>query len=119
MNEYLKMPWSMEDTVKNLEEIEQHIVGILKKANVDGMGEKDAAEFAFDFERAMISLKKQIPKPPRLWGDGEWDGEVVYDMYDCPNCGKSYEIDDQYDYCPNCGQAIKWEDGEEDAKTDR
>ena len=25
-----------------------------------------------------------------LWGDGYSNGELVYDMYDCPNCGKHY-----------------------------
>lgn len=47
---------------------------------------------------------------PTLWGDGYSDGELVYDMYDCPNCGKHYELYyEKYDYCPNCGQKINWE----------
>lgn len=46
---------------------------------------------------------------PDLWGDGYADGHLVYDMYDCPNCGKEYELDyEQYDYCPNCGQKLDW-----------
>lgn len=46
---------------------------------------------------------------PDLWGDGYADGHLVYDMYDCPNCGKQYELDyEQYDYCPNCGQKLDW-----------
>ncbi len=29
---------------------------------------------------------------------------MVYDMYDCPGCGESYEDDyDDYKYCPKCG----------------
>lgn len=55
------------------------------------------------------ALDKQISQTPTLWGDGYSDGELVYDMYDCPNCGKHYELDyEQYDYCPNCGQKLDW-----------
>lgn len=48
------------------------------------------------------------PKIPHIWGDGyDEDGNIIYDMYDCPNCGKSYEIDySDYKHCPECGQAI-------------
>lgn len=52
--------------------------------------------------------EKQIKKKPNIWGDGyDSEGKMIYDMYDCPNCGKSYEIDySDYEYCPECGQAI-------------
>ena len=52
--------------------------------------------------------ERQIPKPPNIWGDGyDNEGNIIYDMYDCPNCCKSYEIDyHDYKYCPECGQAI-------------
>ncbi len=50
---------------------------------------------------------KDVPTKPELISDGDYDGEPVYDMWQCPNCGKLYEIDyDVYDYCPNCGQHI-------------
>lgn len=56
------------------------------------------------------ALKKQISEEPFLSGDGYWNGELVYDTWECPNCDKSYELDyEEYDYCPNCGQKIKWE----------
>lgn len=56
------------------------------------------------------ALEKQIPEEPFLSGDGYWNGELVYDTWECPNCDKSYELDyEEYDYCPNCGQKIKWE----------
>lgn len=56
-----------------------------------------------------FAIDKQIPQVPHIWGDGYADGELVYDMYDCPNCGKHYELDyEQYDYCPNCGQKLDW-----------
>ena len=58
---------------------------------------------------ACAALEKQIPKNPYLSGDGYWNGQLVYDIWDCPNCGKSYEVDyDNYDYCPECGQRIDW-----------
>lgn len=63
-----------------------------------------------DLSNIIVALSKQVPQTPTLWGDGYSDGELVYDMYDCPNCGKSYELDyEQYDYCPNCGQKMDWE----------
>lgn len=59
------------------------------------------------------AVDKQIAERPELWGDGYADGELVYDMYSCPNCGKSYEIDETYDYCPNCGKKIDWSEAGE------
>lgn len=56
---------------------------------------------------AIEALEKQVPKEPNYEGDGYWDGELVYDTWICPNCGKYYEVDyDDYKYCPECGQAI-------------
>lgn len=58
-------------------------------------------------EECREAMEKQKAKQPDIWGDGYSEGKLVYDMYDCPNCGKSYEIDhDDYDYCPNCGQKL-------------
>ena len=55
------------------------------------------------------ALEKQIPKKPTYEGDGYWYGQLVYDTWVCPNCGKGYEVDyDNYDHCPDCGQAIDW-----------
>lgn len=59
---------------------------------------------------AINALRKQIPELPNIWGDGYADGEPVYDMWDCPYCGKTYEIEgEQYDFCPACGQRINWQ----------
>ena len=57
-------------------------------------------------EMAIQALEKQMPKIPNVWGDGYDDkGNMIYDMYSCPNCGKNYEIDyDHYEYCPKCVQ---------------
>ncbi len=60
-------------------------------------------------EELREAREKQRVKTPYIWGDGYSDGYPVYDMYDCPNCGESYEIDgEKHDYCPNCGQSIDW-----------
>lgn len=58
---------------------------------------------------AVEALKKQIPEEPYLSGDGYWNGEIIYDTWECPNCGETYELDyDDCKYCPKCGQAIDW-----------
>lgn len=65
--------------------------------------------------RCRAAMEKCTPKIPNTWGDGcDAEGRTIYDMYDCPNCGKSYEIDyEKYDHCPSCGQAINWSGLEE------
>ena len=62
-------------------------------------------------EKAIEALEKQISKKPTYEGDGYYDGEIVYDTWICPCCGKDYEVEyDDYKYCPECGQAIDWSD---------
>ena len=58
-------------------------------------------------EECRGAVEKQKAQAPHIWGDGYSDGKPVYDMYDCPNCGTSYEIDgSSYKYCPECGQKL-------------
>lgn len=60
-------------------------------------------------EECRKAMEKQKPQIPNIWGDGyDKEGNIIYDMYDCPGCGQSYEIDDKYKHCPECGQAINW-----------
>ena len=69
---------------------------------------RTASSVAIDI--ALDALNKQIAKEPHFYGDGYWNGELVYDTWTCPNCSKSYEVDfEEYDFCPNCGQKIKWD----------
>ena len=52
-------------------------------------------------------LKLHTPKHAIYESDGYSDGDPVYDIWICPNCGAKYEVDyDDYDFCPDCGQMI-------------
>ena len=62
-------------------------------------------------EECRAAVEKQTPKRPDYEGDGYADGQLVYDTWICPCCGKRYEVDyDNYDCCPKCGQKLKRED---------
>ncbi len=65
-------------------------------------------------EECQEARELQNPKRPNMWGDGcDDEGGIIYDMYDCPNCGTTYEIDyEKHDFCPNCGQKLDWSDEE-------
>lgn len=55
---------------------------------------------------------RDTAKAPDYEGDGyDNKGEMIYDTWICPNCGKHYEVDyDDYDFCPNCGQRLMLEE---------
>ena len=60
-------------------------------------------------EECRTAMEKQKAKRPDYEGDGYADGQLVYDTWICPCCGKHYEVDyDNYDYCPYCGQKLRW-----------
>lgn len=59
------------------------------------------------------ALALRLPTRPTLSGDGYADGVLVYDTWECPNCGQQYEVDyEKHKHCPDCGQAIDWSVGE-------
>lgn len=61
---------------------------------------------------AKEAMQRRTSTKPDLWGDGVGDdGELLYDMYNCPNCNTSYELDYQkHKCCPECGQVFDWSD---------
>lgn len=105
MGEYLKMPWSMADTIRNLETLKEHLQERVIIRNLHGKGEKDAEEIAFDFDRAIATLKKQIPQKPVKTDN---DGYRYTDTYRCPACGRNFSGTGIADYCYHCGQALEW-----------
>ena len=57
-------------------------------------------------------MNRDIPEMVYYEGDGSYDGEIVYDYAECPNCQEGFEEGDYYwqraKFCPMCGQALKW-----------
>lgn len=116
---YLKMPWSIEDTIKNLEELKEIMKQKLIMENYHGRGEKDSVEIAFDFDRAIQALKENqeykhlgtleevreaverqhAKKPSPMFG-------IYGRVYECKECGNELEMYSKY--CPFCGQKQDW-----------
>ena len=58
-------------------------------------------------EQIMELKERNTPKEAIYEGDGYSEGEMVYDVWICPNCGVKYEVDyEDYDFCSDCGQMI-------------
>lgn len=57
------------------------------------------------------SLEMMAVKP-EIFSDGDYNGEPVYDMYECPNCGVAGEVEYRDNYCQHCGQRLDWSDFE-------
>ena len=99
--------WAMADLREKLADYED-----------TGMTPGQVIEMQMDWvamKAASETYRKEKAERPDVYGDGyDPDGNLIYDMWDCPRCGASYEIDyDHYDYCPNCGQKIDWSDEDE------
>lgn len=108
-SEYAKLPWSMEDTIENLKEIKEMIQKTVIIKNLHGRGEKDAEEVAFDFDRAINALKKQIPMKATNIKECYVPESYEVDCISCkcPVCGTSFVSGDGDDfYCYKCGQLI-------------
>lgn len=75
---------------------------------IKGFAELEQYRAIGTVEECRMAMEKQTAKIPDTWGDGyDEDGNMIIDMYNCPNCGQTYEIEcDHYKYCPECGQAI-------------
>ena len=57
-SEYLEMPWSIEDTIENLNKIREILKVMLIRKNLDGKASDDVKELEFDFDRAINALEK-------------------------------------------------------------
>lgn len=77
-------------------------------ASISALEESQQYRAIGTVEECREAREKQKPKIPDIWGDGyDNEGNMIYDMYDCPKCGKSYEVEyHDYKYCPECGQAF-------------
>lgn len=95
-------------TAKELKELKESTLSGLELAAIAiGIKELKKYEAIGTVEECREAVEKQKAKTPYVWGDGYSDGKPVYDMYDCLNCGTSYEIEcDHYKYCPECGQKL-------------
>lgn len=94
-------------------EINDEIIKKLADYEDTGMTPEQVVELQMDWvamKAASGTYRKEKAERPDVYGDGyDPDGNMIYDAWDCPRCGTSYEIDyDHYDYCPNCGQRIDW-----------
>lgn len=94
------------------------LANLAKKCGTIGKVIDECAEYEEigTVEEFRAAVEKQTAKQPDYEGDGYADGQLVYDTWICPCCGKYYEVGDSYDYCPNCGQRLDWSD--DDGKTD-
>lgn len=94
-------------------EINDEIIKKLADYEDTGMTPEQVIEMQMDLvamKTASETYREEKAERPEMYGDGyDPDGNMIYDTWDCPRCGASYEIDyDHYDYCPNCGQKIDW-----------
>lgn len=117
---YLKMPWSVEDTIENLEELKEMMQQKVIMTNYHGRGERDAEEIAFDFDRAIQALKEN--QEYKQLGTLEEVQELVelrkekrpqkvlrafgVTEYECQNCGNTIPYLEAY--CEWCGQKQDW-----------
>lgn len=117
------MPWGMDDTIENMNEIRDMLIDQAKQVNLDGKGEEDVREINFDFSRVKETLRKQIPTrvKTKKCDDCEIeDCRGCEDYYDrCPDCGEGLGRDsgEVFKFCPECGQALDW--GTEDLEEER
>lgn len=72
----------------------------------------DYENTGLDSKQVQELEERDIAKRPYYEGDGYDDeGEIIYDIWKCPNCDARYEVDyDVYGFCPRCGQRILRED---------
>lgn len=134
MMDYMKKPWSVEDTIDHLEEIRAFLAKQISKVNLDGKAESDIEELNYDFGRAIDALKEnmEIKKLGSLEEVREAVGfrkarkpilskipykkfgreEEITGIY-CKTCGSyitNFTEAEIFGFCKTCGQAIDWSD---------
>ncbi|MSA01069.1 hypothetical protein GKG47_11715 [Lactonifactor sp. BIOML-A3] len=110
MGRNLKMPWSMEDTIENMEHIRDIMIKKVRTINLDGKAEEDVKEVNFDFGRVKKALEKQIPMKVNQRHILRGFNNYPYSIRgDCPVCGSKNLMATDTDYCNCCGQKIRLE----------
>lgn len=58
----------------------------------------------------MNGLDRDKPLPLTLVSVKYKDDGVIFDMAECPNCGRKIDLyyEEHYNYCPTCGQRLDW-----------
>lgn len=78
----------------------------------NGVSQPNVTHWAY-INRPESAEEKQVI----LSGDGMWDGQIAYDMGECPTCGKTFELDDdnwEEPFCNHCGTKLHWFDNEKE-----
>lgn len=113
---YAELPWSYEDTIENMKDVKEVLQGIAKKANCDGSGKQDAQEIAFDFDRAIEALYKQIPQKVTTT-KADFDTKVLNTVFGkgvtVHKCANGHYVSRVCKYCPDCGQRLDWSESDE------
>lgn len=128
--DYLQMPWSIKQTIADLNVIRYIMIKRLRTVNLDGKAEQDVKELNFDFDKAVNALKeiqqyRQIGTLEECREAREKQktkevfthtnntdvkiGNVVFrkgtKTHKCL-CGRL--VMRGYKFCPECGQALDW-----------
>lgn len=102
---------TIDECIKQLESLRAHCEAMFDdKWESDGVWDKD-----------ITALDMAIERMKRLAVNGHWvgtadgyaDGELVYDMWECSECGHEEETDDPDTlphYCPDCGAKMNGEE---------
>ena len=80
---------------------------------IDGLKELQQYRSIGTVEECKEAMEKQTPHGLYYEADGYSEGELVYDMADCPSCGHRFEYLESVwgsNYCPNCGLKLDWSD---------
>jgi hypothetical protein len=99
-------------TKKDMQGIILDAVACAKKLDSHCLASYEWAELERYIDKCFEAEENQTPKMVDYYGDGDSDGEIVYDGAKCPSCGMDFEESDsdwEEPYCHACGQALKWE----------